>query len=340
MSETVGVGVIGLGFMGRTHVRAYTDAIAAGYPARLAAVCDGDASRLDGKDVAEGNIEAGGEGGRLFDPDALGTYTDPAELLADESVQLVSICTPTDSHPDLAIRALEAGKHVLVEKPVAVTAAEVERVAAAARQAETLCMPAFCMRFWPGWSWLKEAIDSGEYGAVRSASFQRLASPPSWNPDFYKNAARTGGALVDLHIHDVDFVRYCFGEPESVVATGTLDHVTALYRFGGDGAPAHVMAEGGWDHSPGWPFKMRYVVVFERATADFDLSRDEPLLLHAGGASTAVELPSGAGYDGEVRHLIGAIADGREALATIDDALAVARLLERERECMESVPTL
>ena len=164
----------------------------------------------------------------------------------------------------------------------------------------------------------------------RSAVFQRLASPPSWSADFYANSERTGGALVDLHIHDADFIRWCFGEPTEALSSGTLDHLTTLYRFA-DG-PAHVVAEGGWDHTPGFAFKMRYVVVFEEATADFDLGRDPVLLLSRGGEASPVKLPDGDGYVGEVEHLLGVIRAGAgELRCTIPEAADLARLLERER---------
>ena len=198
---TIGVGVIGLGFMGRTHARAYNAAREAGHPCRLAAVCDGDAERLDGRDVAQGNIESATGGGRLWEPSELLATTDPDELLADDSVAVVSVCTPTESHVDLAIRALEAGKHVLVEKPVAVTSAEVRRLLEVSSRTDRHCLPAFCMRFWPGWTWLKERVEDGAHGPVQSAVFRRLGNPPGWSSAFYQDPARTGGALVRLDTH-------------------------------------------------------------------------------------------------------------------------------------------
>lgn len=324
------VGVLGLGFMGRTHVEAYRAANENGFSNELVAVCDSDPDRRAGKPGGAGSFDPEAELELMFDPSALSTYADPAELFADPSVQLISICTHTDTHVDLAIQALEAGKHVLVEKPVAVSSKEVDRLVAAAAKAEGLCMPAHCMRFWPGWNWLREQIKSGTYGPVRSAVFRRLASPPAWATDFYKNSAKSGGALVDLHIHDADFVRWCFGEPDSVSTAGTLDHLTTLYRYP-DG-PAHVVAEGGWDHTRDFAFQMRYIVIFEEATADFDLSRDPVLQLSRDGETTAVELPEGDGYVGEVSHLLERIASGeRELRCTIQDAADLARLLEAER---------
>ncbi len=332
MSEdSIGIGVLGLGFMGRTHVRAWNAATQDGHACHLAAVSDARPEALTGEDQASGNIEASA-GERLFDPGVVHCHTEPEALFADESVQIVSICTPTDSHVELCLRALEAGKHVLIEKPLALTAEACEPVARAAASASTLCMPAFCMRFWPGWDWLAREAKAGSFGAVQSASFRRLASPPAWNPDFYRDPTKTGGALVDLHIHDTDFVRFAFGEPDSVQSTGTLDHVTTHYQYAN--GPTHVAAEGAWDHHPGFPFEMRYVVVFEEATADFQFGREQPLLVHKGGESQAIPLADHLGYDGEVRHLLAAVRGECELAATAEDALATARLLDLERSSL------
>ncbi len=348
-SGSIGIGVIGLGFMGQTHVRAYQSAAADGFGCRLVAVCDSDGERRAGRVGGGGNIAVGtgAQQKLLFDPRLVQAYAEPRDLLADASVHLVSICTYTETHVDLALAALAAGKHVLVEKPVSLHAGEVRRLAAAAKGAleerGLLCMPAMCMRFWPGWDWLRARVADGSLGRVRSATFTRMGSGPAWASGFYRDTSRSGGALMDLHIHDTDFVYWCFGRPESVCSTGDEMHVTTLYRYAGAGAPVHVVAEGAWDLAPGAGFRMRFVVNFERGTAEFDFSRapgSPALVLHTAEGTSAVEptVPGIAtGYDGEVRHLLGAIAGGRRELgATMDDAVAVAELLEAERESQDT----
>lgn len=322
-SATVGVGVIGLGFMGRIHAEAYGAARAAGYECNLVAVCDEQADRLGDDDTRS-----------WCDPRGVRTYTDADHLLADENVTLVSICTPTDTHVDLAVRALRAGKHVLVEKPVAIRSADVQRLVDEAEGAATLCMPAMCMRFWPGWAWLQEQIEQATYGRVQSAVFQRLGTLPAWSPAFYADAARSGGALMDLHIHDADFVRWCFGDPAHVTSTGSISHVTTSYHY--PAGPPHVVAEGGWLPGPGFEFRMRYTVGFDTATADFDLSRDPPLQLTHEGETRPVPLDPLTGYDLQIRHLVEAITTRRcDLRVTLPEAVAVTRLLEDEIRSVE-----
>jgi len=332
MKPTIRVGVIGLGFIGRAHVAGYERARALGLPCRVAAVCDqrfdAAAPTPSANTVASTHeVDLPADVKRVAQPDA---------LLRDPDIDLVSICTYTDTHAPLAIAALRAGKHVLVEKPVAIRAAEVEPVMTAARDSGRVCMPAFCMRFWPGWDWLKQQVEARAFGAVRSAVFQRLASPPAWSTDFYRDYVRTGGAICDLHIHDADFVRWLFGDPRSVSSAGSLDHITTLYHYGA-GGPGHVVAEGGWDHTPGFAFRMRYVVVFEHATVEYDSTRAAPLTLIRDGGSVEVAVAQHTGWDGEIQHLIETLAAGRtDVRATLDDAWAIAHLLECERRSAET----
>jgi predicted dehydrogenase len=334
-SSEIGVGVIGLGFMGRAHVAAYRAANGAGFPNRLVAVCDRQEERRRGIPSANGNLNAGGEGEPMFDPGLVRGFTRSEDLLADPEVELVSICTPTPTHVELAIAALEAGKHVLVEKPVALRGDDVARLASAAARARTLCMPAMCIRFWPAYAWLRARIASGELGRVESAVFRRLGRRPDWSSDFYADSAASGGALFDLHVHDADFVRACFGNPSAVASTGSTEHVTTLYHY--PRGPRHVFAEGGWDHSRGWAFRMGFTVVFESATADYESGRTDELLLVRDGTHQPIAVEPITGYDGEIRHLLAAIASGaRELGATVDDALAHTRLLEAERRSLET----
>jgi predicted dehydrogenase len=329
----LGVGVVGLGFMGRTHVAAYRAAAAAGHANRIVALCDRDLARLRGKRGPAGNLEKSG-GDPLAGLEDARVYEEPAALLADEEVELVSVCTPTDSHVPLALAALASGKHVLVEKPVALRSKDVARLAAAAKRARRVCMPAMCMRFWPGWSWLAAAVKARTYGKVKSAVFRRLGSPPSWSKGFYTDTRKSGGALFDLHVHDADFVRFCFGAPESVASTGSLDHVTTLYHY--ERGPEHVVAEGGWNHTPGFPFFMGYTVVFERATAVFALGREPLLEVYRDGKGEGIALEPWTGYDGEVRHVLDVVSGKARLRATVAEAAELVRMLEAERRSLES----
>lgn len=333
-SEPIGVGIVGLGFMGMTHLAAYERAARDGWPCRVVAAADPNVGKRLRQDEARGNIAVEGPGAS-----DVREYRSAGELLSDPDVKLVSICTPTDTHVKLATAALEAGKHVLCEKPVALRADDIRELKRVAQRSNRVCMPAMCMRFWPQWKWLKDRIDDGMLGAVRSAQFHRVGAAPTWSQEFYSDPTRSGGALVDLHVHDADFVRFCFGDPTGVSSAGSIDHVTTTYRFDrGNEPPLDVVAEGGW-LTRGTPFQMRYVVEFERATADFDLSLQPQLLLRRDGREEAVATNDDVmnGYDMEIRYVVRCAAEGlTDTSPNLDDAIAVAELLDAERASLSS----
>lgn len=322
--QPVRVGIIGFGFMGQTHLGAYRTLDGLGWRCPVLGV-----TSIDGTSGATSG-PVGNLNNTTATLDAATTrYSTVEALLGDSRIEAVSVCTPTDTHVPLALQALRAGKHVLIEKPVALEASAIEAVQAAATEAKRVCMPAMCMRFWPGWTWLKSAIESGEFGRMRAATFQRLGSRPTWSRGFYGDPARCGGALADLHIHDADFVCWALGVPSTVRAVGTIDHVSVQFSI--EGGPALVVAEGGWLADAGFDFRMRYTVEFERAVADWDLSRSPVLRLTRDGASAGIELPTMSAYEGEALEFLTAIREGREPKATLKEAAAVARVLEAER---------
>jgi predicted dehydrogenase len=322
----IGVGVIGVGFMGRTHLGSY-------------AAHDGCAVRMlldpAQRAPAAGNLITGGGGvdGLLA---TLPRASRLDELLGRPDIELVSICTPTDTHVELVRAAIHAGKHVLVEKPTALDARTIDALDGEARAAGVLAMPAHCMRFWPAWTWMADAVRSARFGRPLRASFRRLGARPSWSQDFYLDVARSGGAVVDLHIHDADFVRFAFGEPTEVESRGSRMHVETGYRFGsGPNAGLVVEAEGGWMDDPNFPFMMVASIECERAFIDFRLGREHELVVIEDGAQRAIaagsDYPLGTGYDHEIAAMVDAIRAGAtQAPVTLADAAATQRLLDRE----------
>jgi predicted dehydrogenase len=328
----VNVGVIGLGMMGLTHLDCY----AKRPDAKVVAVADADADRRSGRNRASGNIDGQAQGG--FDFASVRQYADGMELIDDPEVQLVDICLPTPLHARFAIAAMRKGKHLLVEKPLARTAADADAIVAEAARSGVIAMPAMCMRFWPGWTWLKTAIAENTCGLVRSAHFRRLASHPG--APFYLDGRACGGAALDLHIHDADFVRWCFGPPRSVSShgytgvSGCIDHIVTHYHY--DDVPL-VVAEGGWTMQPGFPFTMQYTVNFEHATAVYDLAAADKLMLYRKGeAPTAIPVDPSMGYDHEIAYILDCIQAARPPIiVTLAEAAEAVRLVEAELRSMQ-----
>lgn len=303
------VGILGLGFMAATHIRAYQQL--KNYPVRIAAICNPSGRNLDGDlSRVSGNIDTGTP--LKLEMSAVRAFRDVDAFMRTADIDLIDICTPTASHADLAIRALATGRHVLCEKPLARNVQAAGAIVEAARSASGFFMPAMCLRFWPEWAWLKTAISHQTYGGVLAARFRRVAEPPAWGQKTFFDGAESGGALFDLHIHDTDFVQYCFGMPRRVFSqgyakiSGAVDHVVTQYDVTG-GAIVH--AEGAWAMTSGFGFNMAYTVNFEKATVDYDLARGAEALkvFEPGQMPRVIQCEGPDGYVRELSHMIEAI---------------------------------
>jgi predicted dehydrogenase len=168
--------------------------------------------------------------------------------------------------------------------------------------------------------------------------FQRLGTPPAVErrSSIATTNAAGGARWSTCTCTTSDFAYHLLRAARRFVsAAGSLDHVSALYHFGGAGARRTSWPKGAWDHTPGWfSFRMRFIVVFERGTADYDIGRTPQLLLCRDGKQETISLEAGAGYDFQVREVVSAIREKRAARATIDEALEVARVLDAERRSL------
>jgi len=332
---TVNVAVVGLGFMGVTHLRAYL-----GIPsARIVSVCD--AVRLPVGGVLQG---VAGNIKKSDDIDlgpGVKVYRKLEEVLADPEVHAVDLCTPTPLHAEQAIAALKAGKHVLCEKPLARTSVEAREVLKVAESSPGFIMPAMCMRFWPGWSQLRQSVKQGAYGTLLAARFRRVSERPGWSRQgTYSGGMDLGGALYDLHIHDTDFVQFLCGRPDAVFSTGvisaagSIDHVITQYIY--PGGPA-VYAEGSWLQTTG--FNMAFTIHCERGTLDFDFARgaDAMRISEPGQPTHSVHYDEPDGYNAEIRFFVECVAARRRpVIVTARDGLTALEICEAEEKSLRS----
>jgi len=329
----VNVGIVGLGMMGTTHFRGYQEIP----EAEVVAVCDVSGKKLAGDwSEAAGNIDTGSAATQ--DLASIRTYEALEAFLADDGIDLVDLCVPTFQHADFTVRALEAGKHVFCEKPMARTAADCERMIRAAEKAGRFLAVGHVLRFWPEYLVIKDMIDDGRYGKVTGVMMTRLSPRPGWTWDnWILDETRSGGAPLDLHIHDADTVQWYFGPPNRVSAVGTeeakaMGHIVATYHYA-DG-PA-VVAEGGWDYPATFPFRMEASVMFEKAAVEFSTRTSPTLVVYEEGADEPVhpEVPAHDGYTEELRYFVGCVAAGTppDRIAPQEAARAVA-IVEAEMQ--------
>jgi predicted dehydrogenase len=258
-----GIGLVGIGFMGMIHFHAAQRAAGG----KVVALCTRDPAKRKGDWTGiQGNF---GPRGTHVDLSDVVAYESFEELLADPNITLVDLCVPNDQHSSYATRALEAGKDVLVEKPIALSVLDADRMISAAQAAGRKLMVAHVLPFFPEFAHALDAVRSGRYGSVLAAHFTRVISKPDWSAAI-GDAARSGGPAVDLHIHDAHFVALLCGNPSSVRSTGVVEdgavtHLSTQYLFDRPGAPA-VSAVSGALVQKGRPFSHGFEIYLEGAT--------------------------------------------------------------------------
>lgn len=247
-------------------------------------------------------------------------YTDFEEMLDRERLDILDICLPTYLHADFAVRAMERGIHVVTEKPVSLHAEDVERVYSCAHRNHVNFMVAQVLRFWPEYELIRELYDSGKYGKLLSGTMSRLGNIPGWSWDnWMRDEARSGLVPYDLHIHDLDFMVYAFGEPRKAVTHRSRrpdqDYLHAVYEYDG----FFISAEASWYAAP-YPFTAGFVFQFERAVAAWQKGKltiyeKDGNVLDLSSPSDkdtgSIQLPKSNAYANELRYFADCVKTGR-----------------------------
>jgi len=264
----IGVGIVGIGFMGMIHYLAARKV----QGAKVVAISTRDADKLAGDWTSiQGNF---GPRGARMDLSGVACYPDFAAILADPKVDLVDLCVPNDAHGRMAIEALRAGKHVLVEKPIALSTAEADAMVAAARAAGRLLLVAHVLPFFPEFAFALEAVRSGRYGSLQAAHLMRVISKPDWSSGI-ADPNRSGGPAIDLHIHDTHFIGLICGVPRAVHSSGIVEdgavvYLTTQYLY--ERPDLAVSCVSGALSQGGRPFAHGFELYFQRATLAFEFA--------------------------------------------------------------------
>jgi predicted dehydrogenase len=239
------VGLLGAGLIAGVHAHAYR----ASPGVRLVAVADPVPGKAD----------------RIADRYGAKVVPDLPALL-DLGVDVVDVCTPPTVHADATVTALEAGRHVICEKPVARTMADARRVVAAADAAPGLLAIGQVSRFEPDHKAARDLVDAGEIGEVRLLKHSTTSMLPGWTEGgWLTDPATSGGPLVDQAVHSFDYARWVIGGRAVRVhamaadsGAGPATYALATVRYA-SGAIAHV--ECGWAHPPARGFKLATEIV-------------------------------------------------------------------------------
>jgi predicted dehydrogenase len=264
----VNIGICGLGFMGMIHYLAAQRA----QGLRVTALCSRDSKKLAGDWTSiQGNF---GPRGTQMDLSGVQLHREFDALLADPTVDLVDLCVPNDAHGPMAIQALEAGKHVLVEKPIALQTAQADLMLAAAQSAGKYLMVGHVLPFFTEFAYALEAVQSGRFGPLRAAHLMRVISKPDWSSGIADHE-RSGGPAIDLHIHDTHYIGLICGVPQAVhsrgvVENGAIVHLTTQYLY--DSPNLAVSCVSGALSQAGRPFAHGFELYFDRATLAFEFA--------------------------------------------------------------------
>ena len=312
------VGLIGIGGMGGCHYENYKSAKGA----KLVAVADVRfemaQEKTKGTDVK--------------------VYADYKEMLANEELDMIDICTPSFLHADMAIACLEAGYHVLCEKPMTLTADEAQRVLEATKRTDKNFMAAHVVRFMAPYVYLRSVIQSGELGKLMRLDMKRISSIPTWSwEDWMRDESRSGGVITDLSIHDIDYVQSILGMPDSISSyhyglKNNNDFAQTEMVYG----DTLVSCEGTWYNAP-IPFHATYLAVFENGYVE---SSDK---LYKNGKEVGVEstekvsdvdlginVGNDNGYLNEIQYFIDCIHNGtKPTLVTPESSAQTMTLVDK-----------
>lgn len=329
--EKVGIGVVGVG-IGSYHIQGYKQCP----EAEVVAVCDVNQAR------AQATADQYG---------IANVYTDYAEMLNRSDIDAISVCTPNFLHAPMAIAAFEAGKHVICEKPLAMTPAEGEAMVAAAKKSGKLFMTAFNNRFRGDTQVLKKFIENGDLGDIYFAKtgWIRRKGVPGMGSWFTRKSMSGGGPLIDIGVHVLDLTLWLMGNPKAVTATGTT-----YAKFGptgnGSGSWGVADASGGFDVEDlasafirldtgatimleaSWASHVKGDAIYTNLCGTKGGADLEPLRIYTdmNGVPSDItpSFPQLAGHLMEIRHFVDCLTKGTELISTGEHGLEVVRILD------------
>ena len=313
------VGLVGIGGMGFVHYNAY--------------------KKIEGVEVvAVADVRTDMAKEKIAE-DKVNIYASLDELLANEKVDVIDICSPSYLHTELAVKALEAGCHTLSEKPMSISTADTARVIETAKRVGKKFMTAHVVRFMAPYVYLRGVIESGELGKIVHLDMKRISSIPRWSwEDWMRDVKKSGGTPIDLSIHDIDFAYSVFGEPKSVNGIynelkDNNDYIVSNLVYDG----FSVTTTGGWFNVM-FPFCAEFTAIFEDGRVllkDGKIYKNEEevdLSTSANDVSEnmGINIPRADGYTAEIEYFLDCVKnDTPITRVTPESSEGSVRLVER-----------
>jgi UDP-N-acetylglucosamine 3-dehydrogenase len=310
------VGLLGTGFMGKTHASAFAQT----QNARVTAIVGSSPER-----TAPLAQEHQAKVHRTID-----------DLLNDPDIDAVDICLPTPLHEPVVVAAAQAGKHILCEKPITLTLDAATNMVEQVRQSGVIAMVAQVVRFWPQYTATHALLASGQFTRPHHVGMYRLASVQGWS-SWFADPAQSGGALIDLQIHDLDFLYSLFGLPERVytsgtrIASGAWNHLQTTLTF----ADTTATVEASYMMPTSYPFRAGFRMVGADGCVEYDFrvtgqvdqrasAQHEFTLYRMGEAPVALAAPAHDPYQAQATYFADCVQSCRTpTFATLAEARTV-----------------
>ncbi|TXK84607.1 Gfo/Idh/MocA family protein [Paenibacillus sp. N3.4] len=317
------VAVLGCGGLGRVHANMYAKM----KDVELTGVCD---------QQLELALELSEETGAL-------AYSSFEKMLEEAEFDVISIALPSFLHKTYTLQAAKAGKHVICEKPIALSLEDADQMIRCCDENNVRLFVGHVVRFFPDYVGMKRSLDSGKLGRACVAHASRIGGHPGKTKAWYNDLEKSGGVIVDLMIHDLDFLRWTLGEVKTVYALNRsddqLDYALVTLQFK-TGAVANVEANWGF---PG-PFQTKAEIAGSEGIVMANSMKSSSLQIHkvssASEASAFVTVPESPGfqspYELELRHFIASIREGTEAIVSARDAYQALELALAARESVKT----
>jgi predicted dehydrogenase len=323
------VGIVGAGSMGNAHAPAWKHLANKG--AELVGI---HAARADSAQ-------------KLASQYGVKTYSSYDDLLAD--VDIVDICVPTDLHREMTVRAAQASKHVLCEKPIALSVEDGRAMIDACEKANVRLFIGQVLRFVSQYASAQAVVASGQIGTPAVIRLTRDAYQPRKATDnWFVDESRSGGMILDLMIHDYDYARWIAGDVKRVFAQSVRsirpdapgDYALVTLRFV-NGAIAHI--QGGWAYPPGF-FRTSMDIAGTAGLLEWSSDNTEPIHTHLAvppkqeaaevGLPPSLELETP--FDIEIRHFYNAVVSDKPFSVMPQDALAALQIGLAVRESLKT----
>lgn len=295
----INVAIIGAGFMGKVHANAYENI----ENAKLVAVYDR-------------NISAAADFAKEFECEK---YSDFDMMMKDMDIDVVDICLPTFLHEEYTILSAKYKKNIFCEKPITLNMESLDKMIEAIEKNNVKIFVGHVLRFWPEYVKAKELYDNGDLGDIKYIYAARLSEHPEWS-EWYRQPENSGGGLLDLHLHDIDFMCWLFGDVESVYATGmqnelgSWNYVSSILNFR-SGHSATV--QGVIEMENGYPFTMDLKLVGSKITYEYVMKAGKNLenieeslrksYIYDDGAVNEIKVNNVDAYEQELKHFINCV---------------------------------